>query len=404
MVKDREEYKACVRKVTESNDLIEGLVRVRALNLLNSKGVRNADGETKSAVAVEIGQVNSTQMMLRTLPAEDQSSIDTLARLHGALVQSKVDDLTIKFQFGLKISLEHSLTRESLLEQFEKLPFRAHSQVYMLQALKPLCTDESSLLIAESPVEAYPAQSTPQLLEEDLDPFVHIGDFSTVPSDIHRLYRDSTSWAPVMSLQDLIGSTEKPPSPTIRFRLAAMLAATHLHFSGLTYLPGQLNPESFKYFDFSSEAKLIERQELLEDEDRLLNLYYFSGIGSARPKNSTRGIGALRGTKPTFDVATTDLGLLLYQIGSWKLLKCSKASSTAIRENLREVVKGRVHELNRNAGLRYAETVEKCLEWRHLPPKARQSELPRLYHEIVKSLKDLDEEVRFGRVGVLSTV
>ena len=400
LVKDREDYKTYVRKITEGNDIIEKLVRARALSLFNAMGAKKVNEETSPSLSVQTVLTDKLRTALPPLPAEDQSSINVLTRLHGALVQSNVSDLTAKSQFGIKISLKPSLTRESLLEQFENLPFRADSQVHMLQALKPPSTNESIFLIAESPIELHTTQSTPQVLEEDLDPFIHIGDFSTVPSDVHRLYRDSTSWASVMSLQDLIGSSEKPPSPSIRFRLAAILATTHLHSSGLAYLPGQLNPESFKYFDVSSEAESIAIKELLEDEDRMLNLYYFSGIGSARPKTSTRTIGALRATTPTFDIAITELGLLLYQIGSWKLLECGNMSSATIRERLRGIVKDKFHELNRKAGMRYAETVEKCLEWRHQTAKDRQSGLLRLYQEVVKSLRSLDEEVRVGRPGV----
>lgn len=73
-------------------------------------------------------------------------------------------------------------------------------------------------------------------------------------------------------------------------------------------------------------------------------------------------IGALRGTTPTFDIAATDLGLLLCQIGSLIILICNNASAATIRERLRGAVKEKFHELNREAGLRYAETVGKCLE------------------------------------------
>ena len=397
--KDREDYKTCIRRITESNDLIEGLVRARALNVFSA--IEKAKVRTNPA---KVETAKSFGKVLSVLPAEDRTCIDTLTRLHGALIQSrKSTEITsiATSHFGLKASLEHSLTRETLLADFEQLPFRTTSQVYVLQASMPSRAKESTLLLAESPIELSLTQLELQVPKDNLDPFVHLGDFNTEPSDIHRLYRDSTSWESTMSLRDLISSTEKPPSKTVRFRLAALLATIHLHSAGLSYTPGQLHPDNFKYFDVSSEAEPTALKEMLEDEDRLLSLYYFSGIGSARPRSSTRSIGALKGTTPTFDVATTEMGLLLYQIGSWQPLDYGKASSTAARERLRESVKQKVHELNRETGLRYAETVEKCLGWRHAPAKTRQAELPRLY-EVVKSLKDLDEGVGLGSLNVTS--
>lgn len=393
--KDREEYKACVKKITSSNDLIEGLVRARALNFAKSRRTSKKDWETQSIITTKFEPEDNKQTALHTLPAEDQSSINVLARLHDALTHSEVTDLPKESRFGLQISLDHSLTKDCLLEQFEKLPFRPVSHVCMLQAIKPLVLNESTFLIAESSTEPSTAQSIPQSHKEDLEPFIHIGDISTVPSDIHRLFRDSTLWTPILTLKDLISSSKKPPSPATRFKLAAYLAATRLHFSELTYTPGQLNPESFQYFDHSTEAESIKREDLLEDEDRLVSPYYFSGIGSVRPKSSTRAIGTSRG-KLSFDIATMDLGFLLYQIGSWKLLERCRATSNIQREELRAAVKEKFHELNREAGLRYAETVEKCLDWKHQPPKNRQSDILRLYYEVVKLLKDLDEQVRLS--------
>ncbi len=398
IAKDREEYKTSIKTITESNDLIERLVRIRAFRYLQTMTERKASGDNQT---YHNGQVISTAngIGIPPLPAEDHSCIKVIARLHGALLQSKKSkegEAMARSQFGFKASRDHFLTRESLLADFEELPFRTDSQVYLLQACKTTKEDESILLLAESLIEPSPTEIKLQIPVNDLDPFVHIGDFSAASCGTHRLYRDVTSWAPTTSLQDLIGSTEKPPSPALRFRLAALLATTHLHFSGLTYTPGQLNPENFKYFDVSTEAKSFALGDILENEDRLLSLYYFSGIGSAKPKISTRSIGALKGKTPTFDVSTTELGLLLYQVGSWQQLDYGSVSSSATLERLRGAVKQRVHELHREAGIRYAETVEKCLDWRHKSAKEREAELPRLYNEVVKSLQDLDEEFRVG--------
>ena len=406
--KDREEYKTAVKAISKSNDLIENLVRTRALQTLISVRAGKAGGREATYQNAHNMPARTTEFKLPalpSLPAEEGSCIKVLARLHNALIQStksKEREAIAVSEFGFKASLNHSLTKESLLTDFEELPFREDSQVYLFQALKSSKVNESTFLLAESLIEPSPTRNILQEPVDDLDPFVHVGDFSAAPFDTHRLYRDSSSWASITTLQGLIRSKTKPPSPAVRYRLAALLATTYLHSTGLPYTPGQLNLENFKYFDLLSEAQSFAPGEMLEDEDRLLNIYFFSGIGSARPKNSTRGVGALRGTTPKFDVATVELGLLLYQIGSWRRLESERVSSTAALERLRAAVKQRIHELRREAGLRYAETVEKCLEWRHQTAKERETALPLLYEEIVKSLKDLDNDFRLESFDVIS--
>ena len=394
--RDREDYMTSIRRITECNDEIERFVRTRALSVCQAAGVGKATTES-------LVEVTDSKMSRASLPAQDQSCIEILTRLHGALVQHRKSDCVreiAKTRLGLKASLEHSLTRENLLTEFEELPLRANSQVYLLQASELSPAKESTLLVVDSPVEPYTTQSVPQVLEHDIDPFVHLSDVGTQQSDVHRLFKDSTAWASAMSLRDLICSTETPPSPAIRFRLAALLATIHLHSTGVTYAPGQLTLENFKYFDISSEAELTTFKEILEDEDRLLSLYYFFGFGSTRPRSSTRGIGTSKAVPPTFDVAITELGFLLHQISVWRPLDYSNATSNAARDQLREFVKRKLHEMHRAVGARYAETVELCLEWRYKPARDRQAELPLLYDGIVKSLRDLDEEIRFGNFDV----
>lgn len=286
MIKDREEYKTSVKKITESNDLVEGLVRARTMYLFKSKSLSEADRESKSSMTVHNESRKSYANGAVYIAYRRSVLYRYFSSTSPYLFSVQSGRFNKKSQFGLKISLKHPLTRETVLEQFEKLPLRLGSQVYMLQAQKPPGVNESTFLIAESPIGVTSAQPTPQVSEEDLDPFTYVGDFRTLSCNVHRLYKDSTSWASVMSLQELIASTEKPPSASTRFRLAGLLAATYLHFSGLMYLPGQLNPESFKCFDFTSEAQTIAREDLLEDEDRLLNLYHFFGIGRTHPNDS----------------------------------------------------------------------------------------------------------------------
>lgn len=194
--------------------------------------------------------------------------------------QSKVSNLTKKSQFGFKIFLEHSIIREAVLRQFEKLSLWLDSQVYMLQALKSPGFNERIFLIAGVQSGSLSLSQRLKCLEETLTPL--------------------PMWV------------ASAPQPAI--------------FIGCTKIPENENRLFHLYYVLKSRLVLWEKQRLLSMSSLL-----------------TRA-------------------LTLWNRFLKNIFKCNRENAAPIRERLREVVKKRFHQLNREAGLRYAETVGKWLE------------------------------------------
>ena len=381
IIRDREDYKESVRKITESNDLIESIVRAWTLKTIKLK----------------------EEEAYNPLPLEAYSTMYSLSRLHTALRQSNIQNNGNRITLGVKLIHDHTRTRETIATGFTDLKLRDDSCVFMLQSFDRQEVSQSQLLLAESLM--YPHRSPPetsittnkQSKTLDAESFTLTSEISVEddPHDIHRVYTDTTSsWAPAKNLTDLLQYSAVTPSQATRYRLAALIAINHLHFANITHPNGKSDPNNFRYFDWKEEAEHLDEATIIEDEDRLLNIYYFAGFGSSPPKESTRSLGAVSGTTPVYNPQIVELGLLLYQVGCWQHLDYNNLRSNSAREKLRNLVSDRLFELHRKTGLRYAETVQKCLDWKVKPVQERANDQPQFYEEVVECLVGLDEAIR----------
>ena len=381
IIKDREEYKESVEKITESNDLIESIVRAWTL-----KTIKPIEEEAYNPLTLETS-----------------NTMYSLQRLHTAIRQSGIQNDGKHTSLGVVLFHDHTRTRENIVMGFSDLTLRDDSNVFMLQSLDLQEANQAHLILAETLM--YPHRSAPETTDRggrqqkslDAEPFTLTGEISPKDDarDIHRLYTDtSSSWAPAKNLTDLLQYSIVTPSQATRYRLAALIAISHLHFANITQPNGKSDPSNFRYFDWKDEAERLDEATIIEDEDRLLNIYHFTGFGSPPPKVSTRNLGAASGTTPVYNPQIVELGLLLYQIGCWQHLDYTNMGSNAVREKLRGLVSDRLFELHRKTGLRYAETVQKCLDWKVKPVRERANDQPQFYEEIVERLTGLDEAVR----------
>ena len=371
-----------VDKITKSNDLIESLVRARILKTLKPREEPIHD----------------------PLPKEISNTQDTLERLHNALIHSDAGkDRSQTPIYGIKLVQEHADTVEKVAAKFSYLPLRNDGYIYTLQCIEKYNPSQSRLMLAETQLRLSNTK-TKQLTvkdSDDLDPFTYLGEITPrgKPSDIHRLYADSSSlWAPAKDLSNLLDSSVKPPDHSARYRLAALIAMSHLHFANIPHPANKSLPKNYKYFDWADTASSLDEATILEDEDRLLNIYHFAGFGSPPPRESTRVFGAASGTTAIHDPQMLDLGLLLYQIGCWESLHhpgSDVSRSISAQEKLRDTISHESHKLHRQAGRLYADTVQRCLDWEAKPARERAGDNSnsnaRFYHEIVKALIKLSE-------------
>ena len=381
IIKDREEYKDSVRKITESNDLIESIVRAWTLKTLKP----------------------TEEEAYNPLPLETSNAMYSLQRLHTAIRESGIQNDGKHTSLGVKLFQDHTRTRENIIMGFSDLVLRDDSNVFMLQSMDLQEANQGYLILAETLM--YPHRSAPETIDKgerqqkslDAEPFILTGEISPKDDarDIHRLYTDtSSSWAPAKNLTNLLQYSTVTPSQATRYRLAALVAINHLHFANITHPNGKSDPSNFQYFDWKDEAERLDEATIMEDEDRLLNVYHFAGFGSPPPKISTRNLGAASGTTLVYNPQIVELGLLLYQIGCWQHLDYTNMGSNSVREKLRDLVSDRLFELHRNTGLRYAETVQKCLDWKIKPVRERANDQPQFYEEVVERLTGLDEAIR----------
>ena len=377
IAKDREAYKSAVATITGSNDLIESLLRSHVLRAIDRK-LNQSQREVLEKPTIP-----------DKLPEHELRCTQSLARLHDALsfvpFEHKFPD---KVDYSLRIACDHSVTRESVSTSFPDLPLRNDSNVFLLQAqsTEKQPRDSKLLLVEDSNISSR--------IQAKCEPFEHRADLHprNSPSYIDRVFQDTTSWTEYATLGDLVNAEEMKPGIKARLALAALLANSHLHTSSIPNQAGNTRLHNFRFYDLSSEAATCSPSDIAENEDLLLNIYHFCNLGKPQEKSSTRFLGARVNPRSNFDTSVIDLGLLLYQIGCWKRYRSDVLGNN--REKLKEDIYGDIHELYRQTGLRFAETVQNCLEWdRHLP-RQLMTNLEYFYRDIVTPLLELKTTVK----------
>ena len=385
---ERKTFLRAVNSLIASNDLVESLIRARV-----SRPKPEPVDVTSSA----------------NLPEELLTTQVSLQRLHHALKAANKAD-TGRLEFGVNLVSKHSLTAEDVKAGYHEVRLRENSLVFRLQVHKPREDQCSRLLLAESlcgiPVaEMEPAEqdhsttNTIDLVPLDLagdNAFAPIRHVTTpgYPLDRHHLFQDvSANWARTSSLAELFN--EEAPDRPSRYSLAAILALSHILFTPDKLPVNTSHAEDYCYYDCSSNEEFHQSNEktaIIRDQDRLLSPYLVSTFGSPPHKIPTRAFGGARGATPVYNSQIVDLGLLIYQIGRWQPLK--HATSNSIRDELRTVAREHMHDLHRETGMGFAETVRLCLDWKYTAQKDQLADQVLLYEKVVETLRELDEAIR----------
>ena len=392
IIKDRDDLKNSVEKIADCMTALEQFVRGRTLNALNE----------------------ASEEALK-LPADILEIQYTLKRLHQALLQTSTGKIP-SFQFGIKLVSKHSSTKELVKTQYDSLGLREHSYVYILQALKGQHPQQGIMLLAETLRFVYDnvqpntyASSQDQSISQDLlnirpldptatVPFVHISQVAPrdSPIDKHNVFQDvSNHWARTTDLHSLF-QVDAPSKPA-RYKLAALIGLSHLHLALVDRLEGRSKTTSYCYFDHFIDSQegspsTIDGTLITGSETRLSDIYHFPGFGSPLPTMDTSAFSLASAESPIHNQHIVELGFLLYQIGCWTPLET--ATNDEARERLRNRLIERTHELVQKTGLRFAEAVLECLNWKLKPAWQRQGDLPRLYHQVVTALVEQDKSLR----------
>ena len=119
----------------------------------------------------------------------------------------------------------------------------------------------------------------------------------------------------------------------------------------------------------------------------VLEPYLCVGFGSKAPRKSTRDIGGVS-SHLAGDEAITSLGLILHQLGCWKLVESEDLGAARI------VAKFQRKDLQTNAGIPYTQIVDMCFaakedDW------DRHARTEKVYRQVVGPLQKLISELRW---------
>ena len=194
------------------------------------------------------------------------------------------------------------------------------------------------------------------------------------------LYQDIS--APWISKSTLDKDLEKHDlcRPNLRAQhvtLAALVALPYAQCSKEKFRTPHPRPQNYHFFD----------QEDVEDvEDEQPIPYVSFGLGSVPQRTSTRDAGRFVPVDESLNVAGIELGLLLFQIGSWTPLEYVTGHKAL--ERMRAKALFSLDDVMAHSGLAFTRIVEACL----LSNK-EDYEID-MYGEIIARLQELDRDIK----------
>ena len=370
----RKEFEKHLEEIHASNDFIRDIVSMRTLgSIYNILVVPEFKGE---------------------IPEEILGVQDSLHRLHHALNhsnQGSPQTQPVVISIRIMDAAAYVQLRKTLTIHHDYISFHENSALYPLQ-VQALTATSSTVVLAETPMIADKHFACPptekllskMLLDQSVDAYEALKEIGSISEnlsslDCHRLFQDiSTSWKVQNTLADLIKST-------IKFRtyihLAVKVSISYMYLASIGTPHQYPRLIDYRYYESAAEPKKV----LAADE--VLEPYLSVGFGSRAPRRSTKDIG---GTAPELsgDVAMMGLGLLLHELGCWKMLDDQDPSRA------RDIARGERKDLQASAGTTYAEIVDLCFA-------AKEGELERharaanIYRKVVAPLQKLVSDLRW---------
>ena len=335
-----------------------------------------------------------------TIPEQLLDVQVSLQRLHTALKganQQSENHKPVVVSVRIMKAADYVQRKKRLAHEHQYVKFRNHSALYPLQ-IGSLKAASCTMILAETLLKA-PLSSgvandqatldTEKVLCQMLDKpdpeayesFKCIGSITTQSdsADTHGLYQDiSSSWVIQETLVELIRKTTKYRT---YIHLAAQVAISYMYFAsiGTSHACPQL--VDYHYYNQWQEA------DSLLGPENVLEPYLNAGFGSRPPKRSTREVGGTTSHLTSSDEVMTSLGLVLHQIGCWKVLEeddltLAKRAAKAQRE-----------DLICSAAMPYTQIVDLCLAAKEgvWEPQERATDI---YRKVVAPLQGIISELR----------
>ena len=371
----KKDFEKHLQEIRASNDFIRDIVSMRALGAIHNILLIP---ECTCAIPREVSLVQESLDRLHNALSRSNQGSEGHKR---AIISIRVMTAAAYLQLRRQVEVEH-----------DYIKLRSESIVYPLQ-IQSVGADSSTVVLAETLMGARQS-STPT---DSLDTVVPLSEMLSGQSvdateafkDIgwiahhqgssvfHHLFEDiSTSWTDQDTLADLIKSTAK-------FRtfihLAVQVSISYMYFASIGAKHHYPRLVDYLYYKPALTSKLnLDPHDVLEP-------FLSVGFGSRPPRKSTMNIGGAS-VHSSRDEAMFSLGLLLHEIGCWKVLDEGNRN--------REVTKDQRKDLQTSAGTPYTQIVDSCLaakegKWE---PAARTT---MIYRKVVTPLEKLVSELRW---------
>lgn len=374
-IKQKKEFEEHIEEIRISNNFIRDMVSMKTLGSIhNILLVPKFKGE---------------------IPEEILAVQDSLHRLHHALHhsnQGSPENKPLVINIRIMEAAAYVQLRKRLTVQHEYMHLHENSALYPLQVQPPIATS-STVIVAETMLSANASSLTacdtlkqlPEiLLSQSMDAYEDFKEIGSIPNaqdlqEVHRLFQDiSTSWTVQNTLADLVQSTS-------RFRtfihLAVQVSISYMYLAAIGASHRYPRLIDYRYYRSVSDPKRsLGPYEVLKP-------YLSVGFGSRAPRKSTKDIGGTS-VHLSGDEAMTTLGLVLHELGCWKMLDEDDLTSA------RDAARAKRKDLQTSAGTPYTEVVDSCFaakeeEWE------RHACAANMYKKVVAPLQKLVSDLRW---------
>lgn len=165
-----------------------------------------------------------------------------------------------------------------------------------------------------------------------------------------------------MQLARLVAGTHKNLSLIERI----MTTSTVLPSNYIYYLPNiPANEGGTPDNNAPTDIEHTNDSEIDGLEENILSPFLFCGLGSKPKRSNSLALVQSSGVTAhtTSHTRIIELGLILFQIGSWQTLRYSAARRESGYDNMRQEAKNKMHQVYRHSGVGFAQVVLTCLDW-----------------------------------------
>ncbi len=400
-----------------ANDELNGEIRQRSASLFRRLRWTLIQSKVFNEAITELGVCNNnirhlivikswadpTFLLQARNQSQNNANLDKaqalLQRLNKAILSVNKEPRPDYLEVNIRLVNRHEVTRSLWNDQ--GLEFRPEANVVQLQARRPGDGEQSCFLLVDAPPKgevcgtpgAWPTKGASiDSLKDNIVPQADPGcenNFKLVghiPSQAanegsYVIYQDvSASWTIRSSLAvDLQNSRYKDRAYAAgHISLAALAALPYVQCVKERLTTPYPRPQHFQFYDYADAPDSLDEE--------LVVPYVSAGFGSRTPRPLTRTAGRFAPIDHSICVPGIELGLLLFQIGSWTPLEYHEGHRAL--EKMRNEALGSIDEVVKHSGLGFAKIVELCLQLK------KDNHEEDLYSMVVAKLQELDEEMR----------